>query len=518
MNLERFLEHHGLSMNPFDAEEARHDRVFQKLAVQAQQNHPDFAKIAGRVDQPSTAVVFGEKGSGKTAIRLMMGQRIAFHNESYPNERVLLVAYDDLNPVLDNFLQFRSRNRSRFSRSKNDKPLEEFRLQDHQDAILSLAVTKLVDALTQTSEDQSDPLPLPKLTRKFVSAIPRQSRMDMLVLAALYDQPRSGSAIRRWGKLQRVLRMGKWVAPTWTKYAAITLTVLTLIATAVGYLHHLNWVTTHRLILPGSAVLAVLAIGFWGYWGLRGWKLRSLDKAITRDTPTIRREPRRIARLFSRYCLPELAGQPWPDGQLRSDARYALTQRLIGFLSHMGYKGLTILVDRMDEPSVISGNPERMRAITWPLLDNKFLQQEHVGVKLLLPIELRHILHRQDSDFFQTARLDKQHTIDRLVWSGATLYDLCSARLTACQRDPSRPLYLTDMFDPEVTREVLIEALDDMQQPREAFKFLYGVLQEHCRMSTQEQPRFLIPRLTLDAVRRQHAQRIADLRRGLAPV
>src|SRR5690606_34925605 len=154
-------------------------------------------------------------------------------------------------------------------------------------------------------------------------------------------------------------------------------TAAAFVTGVVGYLHHLQWLTTHAAILPVSGGLALIALAFCVYRASRGLKLRAPDKASARDTATSRREPRSIAKLFSRYCLPELAGQPWPDGQLRSDARYALTQRLIGFLSHLGYKGITILVDRVDEPSVISGNPDRMRAITWPLLDNKFLQQEH---------------------------------------------------------------------------------------------------------------------------------------------
>lgn len=517
MNLEHFLEHHGLSQNPFDAEEARHDAVFQRLAVQAQQNHPDFAKIAGKVDRPASAVVFGEKGSGKTATRLLIDQRIRFHNEAYTSNRVAMVAYDDLNPVLDNFIQARAAGRSRFSRKTDGKPLNHFKLKDHQDAILSLAVTGLVDGLIGVAPDKTTALPLPKFNRKSIHSIPFQARIDVMALAAIYDQPRSGSAARRWRLLQKKLRTKQVLTSNWAWYAGVFLSVVALLAAATGYVHQLGWIKSHGMILPGAALPGVLAVVCWGYWFWRRLRLRRLDKQITRDTPTIRRLPGHITKLLSRYCPLPLWGQPWPDGQENSDSRYALTQRLMGFLSHVGYTGMTVLVDRVDEPTAISGNPDRMKAIVWPMLDNKFLQQENVGVKLLLPIELRHMLHRQDADFFQTARLDKQHTIDRLVWSGATLYDLCSARLSACQREGGKAIYLTDLFDQPVTREVLIESLDDMQQPRESFKFLYSVIQENCRMSPQEQPRFLIPQLTLESIRRQHAQRVNDLRRGVAP-
>ena len=163
-----------------------------------------------------------------------------------------------------------------------------------------------------------------------------------------------------------------------------------------------------------------------------------------------------------------------------------------------------------------------MRSVIWPMLSNKFLQQDGVGVKLLLPVELRHMLHREDADFFQRARLDKQHLIDRLVWSGTTLYDLCSARLNACRAGStsgggSEPIALTDLFEQDVTRQDLIDALDQMMQPRDAFKFLYAVIQEHCRMVSQDEADYLIPRLTLESVRRQQAQRVQDLGRGMTP-
>ena len=82
---------------------------------------------------------------------------------------------------------------------------------------------------------------------------------------------------------------------------------------------------------------------------------------------------------------------------------------------------------------LVAGRPERMRRLTWPLFDSKFLQQDAIGFKLLLPIELRYLMKKEDATFFQEARLDKQSMVDRLAWSGATLYDLCSARLRACR-------------------------------------------------------------------------------------
>ena len=124
--------------------------------------------------------------------------------------------------------------------------------------------------------------------------------------------------------------------------------------------------------------------------------------------------------------------------------------------------------------------------------------------------------------------MDKQNLIDRLTWSGVTLYDLCSARLRACregngdsndqQSEPAAEnLTLMDLFQEDVTRETLVDALDKMHQPRDAFKFMYSVIQEHCRMVPEDSLDFRVPRLVLETVRRSQSQRVQDLYRGLAP-
>jgi hypothetical protein len=56
-----------------------------------------------------------------------------------------------------------------------------------------------------------------------------------------------------------------------------------------------------------------------------------------------------------------------------------------------------------------------------------------------------------------------------------------------------------------------------MLQPRDAFKFLYRVIQEHCSNVTQDEPIWRIPRLTLMTVRKQQSQRVQDFHRGVAP-
>ena len=92
-------------------------------------------------------MVFGEKGSGKTAIRLQIARHLADYNAEHPEHQVFVVPYDDFNAFLDRF-------RDRFSgrRRRAERMLEQWRLWDHIDAILSLAVTQLVDRILENRQ------------------------------------------------------------------------------------------------------------------------------------------------------------------------------------------------------------------------------------------------------------------------------------------------------------------------------------------------------------------------------
>ena len=536
MNVDDFFKHHGITENPFGAEEARHDPVFERL-INDNTSHPDFGKILGRIDQPSAAIVFGEKGSGKTAIRLLIGRKVAEHNRAVAagqpepggngqraRSRTFLVAHDDLNPALDRFVKHRKRFSSARDLSQaTESLLAQFRLVDHQDSILSKAVTRLTDAVLEENAGRmaangEDTIELSQPV-KLVKAMPHRLRVNLAILAALYDQPADGNVIARWQRLRSRLRLG-WIMPiAMAKWVGIA-----LIIAALGFAgarlvmapeNHPAWLV---YALGLSAALGIVLLAMWAWQTFSLW---SLTRRIHRDTPTIDRTPGELRRMLSLLRAGDLRHQPWPLAQAGSDARYDLTRRLLDVLSHFGYGSMIVLVDRIDEPTLVSGKPQRMQSIIWPMLDNKFLQQQSMAVKLLLPVELRYQLQRESGDFFQEARLDKQNMIDRLTWSGATLYDLCSNRLRACRQPPgavdTQPIQLTDLFADDVNRQMVIDALEQMHQPRDAFKFLYAVVQEHCRMVSGDEAVYRIPRLTLETVRRAQAQRVQELHRGLAP-
>ena len=83
----------------------------------------------------------------------------------------------------------------------------------------------------------------------------------------------------------------------------------------------------------------------------------------------------------------DVQGQPIPSKR-RTDDRYELLGKFQGVLKTLGYDGVVVLVDRVDEPHLITGRAELMKALIWPMLDNKFLKQPGFGIKLLRPSDV----------------------------------------------------------------------------------------------------------------------------------
>jgi hypothetical protein len=222
-----------------------------------------------------------------------------------------------------------------------------------------------------------------------------------------------------------------------------------------------------------------------------------------------------LARALAAIPEADLAGQPLP-ALARSDDRYELFGKLQGVLTALGWTGMVVIVDRLDEPHLINGSAERMRQVIWPILDNKFLKSPGMGFKLLLPEELYRFVEREDEQFNQRARLDKQNLVSSLEWSGETLYDIASARVKAAGVG-TPPATLAQLFDDSVDQRRLIDGLRSLRVPRQLFKFLYRLLVAHCHAHTDERPVYRIP---LDRFERELAvfRREQDaFDRGLAP-
>lgn len=504
MDLKDFFDHWNLTENPFLAEEARNDAVYART-MDGTVTHPDFAKIFGTPHTPGTSIVFGEKGSGKTAMRLMMEQRLGSHNDSHGEGRVWIVRYDDLNPVLDRL----SHN---LSLKEPAECLDHITLPDHQDAILSLAVTDLLDR-TVGGGDSSEEKHGQKALRKALRKMSRDKRLDLALLALLYDQPRHGGVETRWRNLLRLLRLRPVFGPN-------SAGVFSLLFGLVGLGGAGVWHFSAAAPWEASVAAVTGAVGFLlcgAVWARnrirRWWRSGRVDAAIR----VVSHPPGLLARGFA--VLPESDGvlALLPDKE-DQDKRYEATQRFLRVIESLGHGSMVVLIDRVDEPVLVNSDTERMRKLVWPLLNNKFLQQEHVAVKMLLPLELGQRVEREDADFHRRARLDKQNLVNPLRWTGATLYDLCSRRFRHCQneKDGETPIEeLKDIFDDEIGHHELVEALDQMHQPRDAFKFLYAVILRHCENTPGEAARYKIPRLTLEQVRREQSERVMNLYRGM---
>jgi hypothetical protein len=572
MNLARFFEHWRIVENPFRGEEARQDEVFLRLGELAghaapspappasisastvlpagdepgslvvsgpapamppagsangtrrswisRTVHSDFEKIAGDFSRPGTAIVFGEKGSGKTAIRIQLAERVEEYNKAHPTDRCLLVAYDELNPVLDRFHE-------RMAGSSSDKKREDgaggvaqvfrkFRLVDHIDAILSIVTPRVVSELFR-DPDGVPPIDLGAEPRRTARKLDSLVRHELLLLQALYDRPEHAESRTR--RLRRLLRLSRpawsvvWsLAAAWGWVVPAAFVVWALFGADASVREGKNPLVTWTAV--GLAAAYALVLG--KYLLMDRLKFLSLGHRVRKQIRVSLRGDRSYA-----HSLRELDLRVHEPGVLPTtdsdETRYAMMARLRRVLRGFGYASMVIVMDRMDEPTLMSGDPERMQGVVWPLLNNKFLQQPGMGIKMLLPIELRHALFRESAAFFQNARLDKQNLIERLSWSGAMLYDLCDARLAACRPTDAPPVKLIDLFAEDVTVGDIVDALEQMQQPRDAFKLMYQCFTEHCANVTEDQGQWRVPRHVLETVRKSQAERVRQLYRGVRP-
>jgi hypothetical protein len=479
MKIQQFLEHHGIGTNPFADEDAQTDLVFKGHCIR-NTYHPTWDKIYGDPREPATSVVFGEKGSGKTAIRLQIARHLEDYNAENPDCQVFVVQYDDFNPFLD---RFRDKLFGR-RRRRADKALAQWRLWDHMDAILSLGVTQLVDRILEVKQARH---PAARDEPLKISSLDAAQIRDCMLLATCYDQSTAENIAQRWQQLRHKLGF-----PTWKSHwdcavgIVVTLGVLGVIA-GFGWW---NW-------LPTPWPYLLIAAG----WAPRCWrwlKCCFTARRITRNTRSLNHGTSALRKLLMKFTAAQLLAQPLPTQQ-RTDDRYELLGKLQGLLRSMDIPGILVLVDRLDEPYLINGSTDLMKALLWPMLDNKFLKHPGVGVKLLLPIELERLVDREERDFHQRARLDKQNLIRSLEWTGQSLYDVAAARITACAAEGTSP-GVADLFDDSIDQRRLMDAFGSLRVPRHLFKFMYRLFTTHCNAHSDEKPEWRISSGTFESV------------------
>jgi hypothetical protein len=482
MNIQSFLEHHGIVRNPFAEEDAQTDPVFKEHCISSAY-HPVWDKVYGDPTEPSTAVVFGPKGSGKTAMRLQVDRHLQRFNAENPNRRVYVIPYDDFNPFLDHFCERMSRRVSR----KPDRVLDAWRLWDHMDSILCIGVTQLVDQVLFENEPNSDSS---KITNEQVAKLDRGSARDLLMLAACYDQSTVSTFTGRWEQLRKKLHYRNTLAH-WDLALAILW--------ALGTIGVVGWLVTKGQLAPVTAIIVAIVSIIMGKlpFTTRWIKCQLAAMGIRRHMRVGKREVGSLRSVLLKFPASELASQPLPRYD-RTDDRYALLNKLQSILKRLDFTGIIVLMDRIDEPHMTGGKPELMRRFVWPMLDNKLLKHPGLGFKLMLPQELHRDVERESREFHERARLDKQNVIPAFQWTGESLYDLTRSRMLACAVEGRCP-EPKELFVDEISYQRMLTAFQSLRVPRNLFRFLYRVLVEHCNKYTDSKPEFRISAETFEA-------------------
>ncbi len=511
MQIQQFLEHHRLSKNPFAEEDAQTDAVFKNHCIGVI-HHPAWDKVYGDPSEPATALVFGEKGAGKTAVRLQIASELERYNVQNPGKRVFVVHYDDFNPFLDRF-----RDRTGRRSTRTEKVLSQWKLWDHMDAILSLGVTGLVDGILGTKPaNQRAPC---SVHAADVDQLERHQVRDVLLLAACYDQSLTETFRDRWHNLRARLGFSVWrsyIPPTVGWVVTVIAAAILIYATASGVWS--SELTTFQRFLRGTLMIGLLGgvLAAWAPAALRFWRCWRLARGVVRHMRVGFHETGPLRRLLTCFSQNELSGQPLPTKD-RTDDRYELLAKFQVVLESLGYKGVVVLVDRLDEPHLINGSTDHMKLLLWPMLDNKFLKQAGLGLKMMLPHELVSYVDRESRDFYERSRLDKQNMIRSFHWTGEALYDVAGARMRACAVDGAEPT-LRDWFCDDITDLRLMDAMRTLRTPRHLFKFLYRLLIAHCNAHLDHEPVYEISASIFEPTLAVYQREQEAFERGLGAV
>ncbi|HUQ70018.1 MAG TPA: hypothetical protein VM165_10870, partial [Planctomycetaceae bacterium] len=312
-------------------------------------------------------------------------------------------------------------------------------------------------------------------------------KRDLLLLAAYYDHSLSLSPGERWSQLRRKMRYFNFKA-----YWDLALGAVGTLTLGSPIFQYGDWSQFARP-WPWLVLIAL-----WGPWLIRQGQLLWHAWNVSRQIKVIDHPINPLRSILSRFERKDLIGQPAPSRD-RSDDRYELITKWQSILKSLGFTSITVLVDRVDEPHLINGSAQRMRDFLWPMFDNKFLKHAGIGFKLLLPIEVSFYLTKEDKEFYERSRLDKQNLIRSLEWTGESLYDLANDRLRAVSNDKTSQVKLNQWFDPAIQEAELVSTLARLRVPRHLFKFIHRLLVEHCNRFTESNPQWTISRETLHA-------------------
>jgi len=170
-----------------------------------------------------------------------------------------------------------------------------------------------------------------------------------------------------------------------------------------------------------------------------------------------------------------------PQWRNDEDIRRQFMHRFIDLCRSMDFRQVVIIMDKVDEPSLINGHKGRMEQFVWPLWNNRILQLDpNLSFKMLLPSQLYESVRKATGDKANEARFDKQKIIYPFRWSNHQLYDMMSDRLRICRGDRHTPYPLSNLFDQTIEKEKILAVLEKLRQPRFVLNYLYRLLAEAC--------------------------------------
>ncbi len=499
MFIESWRKHWGLSQDPFACEDADKDLILTRMDSAAV--HSAFERLFGDPASPAPGIVFGEKGSGKSGLRLTMKRKLEAYNQEHPEARVFWVEYNDFDGFVEQFR--RSVRATGDARAVADRVLEEWSAADHLDAMLSLGVTKLADEVVDTGLEPG------RLTRK--------QKADLLLLTALYCQSRRHATAEVLARLRA--RVG-FRTPR-SGLLLVLRVLLSLVALAVAALPHVDARLGFAAPGPAWAWYAGGGALLSAVWLQAGWSRLGVLRAVRRTTRSIRvvaRDGKQLAQILRglppglrrEFALPRVADEA---------TRFDFLQRFLGLLGAFGYASWYVLFDRVDEPSSLNAASTGARRFVERMLDHKLLQLPGLGLKMFLPIELDEIYRNAPPAELKRMRLDKSNLVHNLDWTGEELYAIANQRLRTCSEPGGRVRELDEFFAEGFERPHLRATLEALGTPRYALGFLASLFLEYARNLPgdlgDEAREWRVPRAHFDLVRASWLDRANLLRRKL---
>ncbi|MGC9328284.1 MAG: hypothetical protein ACP5I1_11665 [Candidatus Hinthialibacter sp.] len=495
MFTQKWRNHWGLAEDPFNCEDADKDIILSSLDSSIV--HWSFDRLYGNPHMAAPAIAFGEKGSGKSALRLMTRRRLEKFNEENPQEKIFLIDYIDFNPFLSRFRRAISARAD--DRQAAQDVVKRWKISDHLDAILSLGVTQFIDQILETNSVKKD------MTRK--------QKMYLMLLTSLYYDSDRKTTSEAMQQIRKLIRYFSWrPILKW-----ISIAILSLVSIAVALI---PWFTgMESMFNKLFYILGALGLlGTWGWWAWDSISARTQSAWASRSVKILTRNSSNLSSMLAKVTRKERKEFVLPNG-VDESSRYLLLERFIDLLETYGYKGVYVLIDRVDEPSLLSISDGLMRQFIEKLLDIKLLQYPRLGLKLFLPIEMDAIHRNASAEQLKHMRLDKSNLIPELKWSGQELYEIANQRLNACKDSETKDVSLGDMFEEGFDFVYLKDTLSNLGTPRYAFGFLATLISEYVKELPNDLPeddkRWKISRSHFDVVRALWIDRSGVLRRVL---